>query len=145
MEDLLRDFCIKEHTAFLEERGVDTVCFMGYGYNIEDVNVGAEFYFSYWFYCRDADYKRLITQKNYSTQQSLEHTLNNCLAFYEITDQDLTDRYKLISKYKYFKNKIFGGEYRWDYVTIKNLRTKEVIKVREEWLNHFHKFLFISW
>ena len=50
-DDAMRCFFISEFEKELETRGVDTVCFMGYGYDFDDIKVGAEFYFSYFLCC----------------------------------------------------------------------------------------------
>jgi hypothetical protein len=49
-EEGMRDYFISEYEKYLENKGIDTVCFMGYGYSFEDVKVGAEFYLSYLFW-----------------------------------------------------------------------------------------------
>lgn len=121
----------KEFIKLLEDHGIDTTCFMGSGYHIEDVVVGSEFYLSYAYIGRRAKQEMPDT---------LKHVINGWEHNYP--ERKLTDRYKLLSKYRYVPNKIFGGRRREEYVTIKNLRTGEVSKMTDEQIDSFFYCLF---
>ena len=103
----------KEFLEELELAGIDTVLFMGSGYHFEDYRVGQEFYFSY------AYWGVLARQK---APDCFRHVLSSLKS----NNINPFDRYKLIRKYKYEKNKIYGFMQRNENILIKNLRTKEV-------------------
>ena len=103
----------KEFLAELEQMGIDTVLFMGSGYHFEDYRVGQEFYFSYAYW-------------GIMARQHIEDCLHHVLMDLKCNKINPFDRYKLIRKYKYEKNKIFGFMQRNEMILIKNLRTKEV-------------------
>lgn len=141
--DILRDFFICEYNKYLENKGIDTVCFMGYGYDFEDVKVGAEFYLSYLFWGRNA---ALFLN-------AAEDVLKSVLGLKCYNEFELDDKFVLIQKYKYFNCKIvdninrktIDAKARREYVRIKNTRTGEVKVLNDEWIDNFNLFLFVSW
>lgn len=142
MDEIITKYCEEKFFNLLEKNNIDTVCFMGHGYSFEDVKVGAIFYITHSFYCKDSDYQRLL-QQGLSLEDSLQKTVDNCISYYNYPV--LTDEYRLLTKYKYFINTLFGGKYRREYVSIKNLRTKEITVLSDDWINHFNKFCFVTW
>jgi len=142
-EDELIAFFKSEFEKDLENKGVDTVCFMGYGYDIEDVKVGAEFYFSYSYYGRMATVKH--GTKEECLRAVLIHSKQECDNYF--------DRYKIIQKYKYFdchfldsvNRKAVPFRERREYVRIKNLRTNEVTLMSELTISYSHRFCWVSW
>lgn len=141
--DILRDYYISEYENYLENKGVDTVCFMGYGYDIEDVKIGAEFYLSYLFWGRMSALRK-------STPKEV---LNSVLGLRNYPEFELDDKFKLIQKYKYFDCKILNPEkrilidarVRREFVRIKNLRTGEIKVLNDDWIDGFYSFLFTTW
>lgn len=142
--DIMRDFFISEFEKDLENRGVDTVCFMGYGYDIKEVKVGAEFYFSYLYFGRMSNMR----------DGTKENCLQNVLRFEKCSgDANLFDRYKILKKYKYYKcslldtvnKKIIPAKQRREFVKIKNLRTGEISIMKEDTVDYSHLFCWVSW
>lgn len=132
-------YSINKFDEYLNNKGIDTVCFMGYGYKIEEVKVGATFYIPYAYYTKDSDYNRS------DKEDKFKDTLENCIKHFNLTDDKLLDTYKLMSKYKYFTNILYGHKDRREYVIIKNLRTKEIIILKDDDVDHFQFFNFITW
>lgn len=132
-------YSINKFDEYLNNKGIDTVCFMGYGYKIEDVKVGATFYIPYAYYTKDSDYNRS------DKEDKFKDTLENCIKYHNLTDEKLLDTYKLMSKYKYFTNKIYGNKDRREHVTIKNLRTNEIKLLTEDDIEYFYLFNIITW
>lgn len=147
MKDKLSQFYKEEFINYLEGEGVDTVCFMGQGYSFEDVKVGAEFYRTYAYYGSQS-----VIRYDSNT---CEKVLVDVLAHYgdEIKESHLTDRFKLIQKYKYYdvmKNNIelrtlTKGRERREYVRVQNLRTKKIYILNEFEIDNFYLLLFITW
>jgi hypothetical protein len=141
--DILSDYYISEYENYLENKGVDTVCFMGYGYSMEDVKVGAEFYLSYLFWGRMSALRK-------STPKDV---LNSVLGLRHYSEFELDDKFKLIQKYKYFDCKVLNPEkrilidarVRREFVRIKNLRTGEIKVLNDDWIDGFYSFLFTTW
>ena len=113
----------------LEKIGIDTVCFMGSGYGIEDVRVGSEFYFTYAFLARRAVHSKI----------GIEEILIANRGWYI-----LFDKYRIISKYRYKESKITGLKYRDDFVRIKNMRTKEIHNPNWDVIDNLFYCLFIT-
>lgn len=144
--DIMQSYCISEYEKYLEGNNIDTVCFMGYGYKFEDVKVGAEFYISYLFWCKRSDHKR---------SASLSDCLRQCLIAtkFHYPNIELTDKFKLIQKYKYANTKsivhsertFHDTKARREFVRIQNLRTGEILDLNEDWIDSFHLFLFDTW
>jgi len=142
--DDIRCFFISEFENDLEKNGIDTVCFMGYGYDFDDVKVGAEFYFSYLYY------GRMSSLRNGTVEECLKAVLSHekCNGNY-----NFFDRYKVIQKYKYFdcnaidfKNKkIIPIKERREYVRILNLRTNEIKIAGYDVIDYAHLFYWVSW
>jgi hypothetical protein len=129
MYDTLDSFFISEFEKDLENQGIDTVCFMGYGYDFDDVKVGAEFYFSYLYYGRNAAVRNGTVQE----------CLNSVLLHEKINgNNNFFDRYKVIQKYKYFdchkieNEKVISIKERREYFRILNLRTNEITILNDE-------------
>ncbi len=106
----------KEFLKQLEFNGIDTCCFMGSGFYFTDYKVGQEFYYTYAYYGTNAKKDKPETFKDVKTM--LLHQGVN-----------ITDRFKLLSKYKYAENPI-RGRFRKEYITIRNLRTGVVRQIR---------------
>jgi len=102
----------EEYIQLLEDFGIDTVCFMGSGWNIEDVKVGSTFYFSYAFYGMSADKRR---------EKILQHIISDRSILEKSTK--LTDKFKIVSKFRFVNNQITNGKRREEYVVVENLRT----------------------
>lgn len=142
-DDIMRDFFISEFEKDLENKNIDTVCFMGYGYNISEVKVGAEFYFSYLYYGRMSDMR-------YGTK---EECLRSVLLFEKSNNTNFFDRYKILQKYKYFdcsildnvNRKIIPAKEKREYVRIKNLRTNEISIMSEDDIDYSHRFCWVTW
>lgn len=142
--DVMRGFFISEFEKDLENKGIDTVCFMGYGYDIKEVKVGAEFYFSYLYY------GRMSAIRNSTKEECLRAVLTS-----EKTNGNETffDRYKIIQKYKYFNcsildsinRKIIPAKQRREHVVIQNLRTKEISVMNEDTVRYSHLFCWVTW
>jgi hypothetical protein len=140
---VMRGYFISEYEKFLKSKGIDTVCFMGYGYNLEEVKVGAEFYLSYLFW------GRMSSLRN-STPKDV---LNSVLGLRNYPEFELDDKFKLIQKYKYFDCKVLdiknikteNARVRREFVRIKNLRTGEIKLLKDEWIDSFYYFLFTFW
>lgn len=115
----------KEYLELLESKGVDTVCFMGSGYHFEEYRVGQEFYFPYAYYAIDAN-------KDTITIDELK------IAF---SSYDMSDRYRLIQKYKFRKNQLFAGKYRIEHCLVKNLRTGGIIHLKDSGIDRFYWLL----
>lgn len=144
MDDNIRDFFISEFEKDLERKGIDTVCFMGYGYKIKEVKVGAEFYFSYLYYGRMADLRG----------GTVNECLRSCLLFEKHNgNTHFFDRYKVIQKFKYFscniidhKNKkVIPAKERREYIKIKNLRTNEIEIMHPRVADYSHLFNWVTW
>lgn len=142
--DIIRDYFISQFEKDLEDRGVDTVCFMGYGYNIEDVKVGAEFYFSYLYYGRMASLRG----------KPVEDCLKAVLGHEKFNGNNkFFDRYKLIQKYKYLdchiidhENKtLIPAKRRAEHVRVKNLRTNEITLLHENAVDNANLFCWVEW
>ena len=141
--DVMRGYFISEYEKFLQSKGIDTVCFMGYGYDLEEVKVGAEFYLSYLFW------GRMSALRN-STPKDV---LNSVLGLRNYPEFELDDKFKLIQKYKYFDCKVLDTEnrkavnarVRREFVRIKNLRTGEIKILKDDWIDGFYSFLFTFW
>lgn len=133
----------EQNDIYLNSKGIDTVCIMGYGYSIEDVRVGATFYLSYLFWCRDA-------KVDHNTQ---ENVLKSCLSQQNSLYPNIRieDKFKLLCKYRYMDRhqiinfKIHKRRVREEFVQIKNLRTGEVKTLNDEWIDMFHLFNFDIW
>jgi hypothetical protein len=110
----------KEYLELLELNGIDTVCFMGSGYDFEDYRVGQEFYFSYAFMALDAKLER-----GFNTYHAKQVSIN----YYNI---DITDRFKIIKKYEFRKNIFYGNKMRLEKCLIQNLRTKEITHLKDK-------------
>lgn len=146
---MFNKFCEEQYEKYLEDNGIDTVCFMGYGYHIEDIKIGADFYISYKFWCRNSDNKRALSENPF------QETLENCLimASSHYPNIHLLDRFTLIKKYKLRKvhrvnhntGKIDEVKTRVEHVIIRNERTKEKILLTDEWIENFHLFLINLW
>ena len=142
--DVIRCFFISEFEKDLENQGIDTVCFMGYGYDIAEVKVGAQFYFSYLYYGRMADLRGGTVEKCLRAVLSHEKCNGN---------NNFFDRYKIIQKYKYFnytiidyKNKkTIPAKQRREYVKIKNLRTNEITVINENDIDYSYLFCWVTW
>jgi hypothetical protein len=141
---VMRGFFISEFEKDLENKGVDTVCFMGYGYDIKEVKVGAEFYFSYLYYGRMSDMRN----------GTKEECLRSVLLFEKHNGNDkFFDRYKILQKFKYFdcsfldtiNRKVVPIKQRREYVKIKNLRTNEITVMSEDTIGYSHLFCWVSW
>jgi hypothetical protein len=141
---VMRGFFISEFEKDLENKGVDTVCFMGYGYDIKEVKVGAEFYFSYLYY------GRMLDMRN----GTKEECLRSVLLFEKHNGNDkFFDRYKILQKFKYFdcsfldtiNRKVVPIKQRREYVKIKNLRTNEITVMSEDTIGYSHLFCWVSW
>lgn len=104
-----------EYLEYLESEGVDTVCFMGYGFDFEDYRVGQEFYMSYAFFARRAKLDKI-------TVGELK------IAF---RGYNMSDRYRLTQKYE-FKTAFSGNIFRAEKCIVQNLRTKESFRFSEE-------------
>jgi len=139
--DVMRGFYISEFEKDLENQGIDTVCFMGYGYNVSDVKVGADFYFSYLYYGRNSDIRK-GTKEDCLRSVLIDNNSNN-----------YSDRYKLIQKYKYFNchaidqknSRIVPIRERREYVKIKNLRTNEISVMHKDTVSHSVYFCWVIW
>lgn len=121
-----------EFIEMLESKDIDTVCFMGSGYSFEDIKVGSVFYISYAF--------MNMCGKDHNN-------IDNACIFFKhyyreyIKDHNLTDSYKIISKFKrdrHYKNKYQLVE----YLRIKNLRTKEYIKFSLQQIDNMYLLVF---
>ena len=141
---IMQDFFISEFEKDLENQNIDTVCFMGYGYDISEVKVGAEFYFSYLYYGRMSDMR----------DGTKENCLNAVLSFEKGNgNTNFFDRYKILQKYKYFNcsildnvnKKIIPAKERREYVRIKNLRTNEISIMSEDEINYSDRFFWVTW
>ena len=138
----LTEYCKSEFEKDLEAKGIDTVCFMGYGYDFETVKVGAEFYFSYLYYCRNASMQFGATK---------EQALKDSLCFY--SNYNFFDRYKLVQKYKYYDCFYMDEENRTTvpmkkrrvYVRVKNLRTNKIEILDDCQIDNFNRFCFVIW
>jgi hypothetical protein len=141
----LENFFKSEFEKDLEKQGVDTVCFMGYGYSFDDVKVGAEFYFSYLYYFRSASLRDEIYG------HTVESVLDNCLKFWRNTN--FFDRYVILRKYKYFDcffldrvtRTAIPMKERREFVKIKNLRTGEISVMKEDDIFYFNRLCFVIW
>lgn len=141
-EGIIRSYFISEFEKDLEKQGVDTVCFMGYGYSLDDVQVGAEFYFSYLYYGRMAALR----------SGTVEDCLRAVLLYEDDGNINFFDRYKVIQKYKYFNCKIIDHENRKviptkerrEYVKIKNLRTGEIKILHEDNIRYANLFCWTT-
>lgn len=141
---VMRGFFISEFEKDLEAKGIDTVCFMGYGYDIEEVKVGAEFYFSYLYY------GRMSSIRNGTKEECLRAVL---LFEKHNGNENIFDRYKIIQKYKYFNcsmldtfnKKTIPIKQRREYVRIKNLRTNEITVMSEDTISYSHLFCWVTW
>lgn len=141
---VMRGFFISKFENDLENKGIDTVCFMGYGYDIEDVRVGAEFYYSYLYYGRMSAIRG----------GTKEECLRSVLLFEKHNGNvNFFDRYKIIQKYKYFNcsildsvnRKVLPAKERREYVKIKNLRTNEITVMSEDTIGYSRLFCWVSW
>jgi hypothetical protein len=117
----------KEYIELLESMGIDTCCFMGSGYHFPDYKVGQEFYFPY------AYYGYLAKQENPEAFEAVKNMMKG-------NNIEVTDRWKLIQRYKYEVNKIWDGQQRNDKILIQNLRTKEIKELR--FLEDIEKFYY---
>ena len=143
MSDIMREYYISEYEKYLEDKGIDTVCFMGYGYSFSDVKVGAEFYLSYLFW------GRMSALRNSTPKE----VLRSVLGLRNYPEFELDDKFKLVQKYKYFdckildqeNRKILNGKVRREFVKIKNLRTGEIKILDDDWIDGFYSFLFTTW
>ena len=141
----LREFYISEYEKFLENKGIDTVCFMGYGYKFEDVKVGAKFYLSYLYYGKMSCVRKGGSLEN-TLRSILIHFKSNPYVFFD-------DKFILIQKYKYYKckaldhknRKVLDITERREFVRIKNIRTGEIYVLNEEQVDNFVYFLFHTW
>jgi hypothetical protein len=139
--DVMRGFFISEFEKDLENQGIDTVCFMGYGYNIEEVKVGGEFYFSYLYYGKMSDIRR--------------GTKEECLRCVLIDNKqdNYFDRYKILQKHKYFycsilddiNKKIIPIKQMREYVRFQNLRTNKIQVMSEGEIFSSSLFCWVSW
>jgi len=109
----------KEYLELLEGEGVDTCCFMGSGYELDEVRVGDEFYFSY------AYYGALARQDNPDSFKAV-------IARGPHRSDNFSDRFKLVRKYRFCENKIWGGKIRKDEIVVKNMRTGEDTLIRND-------------
>tara|TARA_R110002074_G_scaffold274514_1_gene446022 strand:- start:293 stop:679 length:387 start_codon:yes stop_codon:yes gene_type:complete len=110
----------EEYLKRLELQGIDTVCFMGSGYVFEDYRIGQEFYFPFSYYAISADFRRGFT---------ILDSINYAKSYY---GRNIFDRYKIIKKYEFKKNKFYGNLRREEKCLIKNTRTKEIIHLKDE-------------
>lgn len=117
----------KEFIELLETNGIDTCLFMGSGYHFEDYRVGQEFYLTYAFH-------GVLAKQD---KPDSFRTIKICIKQWGYNP---CDRWRLIRKYKYEKNKIYGFMQRNEMILIKNLKTKEVkdITRNELWLLGFY-------
>ena len=139
----LDQYYTSEYEKHLEQNGVDTVCFMGYGYSFEEVKVGSEFYISYLFYGRNSTIRH---------DNRKEEVLKDVLSLqrFDFKNIELTDKFKLVQKFTVknvnsldFINRIITPiKKRFECVKIQNLRTNEVIILDDEWVDSFRLFLF---
>lgn len=114
-----------EYLELLELNGIDTVCFMGSGYDFEDYTIGQEFYFPFAWYEIDA-----VISRGFNIQE--------CLKKIKRYNRLPEDRFKLIRKYKFRTNKLWGGKIREEHCLIKNLRTNEVIHLKDKEVDRFY-------
>lgn len=117
----------KEYLQLLEDSGIDTVCFMGSGYQFEEYRIGQEFYKPYAYYGKLA-------------KEDVPDALRHVIAMY--SEVNMTDKYKLIQKFTFKENKIYGHLQRYDKVLIQNTRTKEIKELRfQSEIDDFSLFL----
>ena len=138
---VMRGFFISKFEKDLEIKYIDTVCFMGYGYDVKDVKVGAEFYFSYLYYGRMSDMRG--------------GTKEDCLRSVLMHNKEYNffDKYKILQKHKYFNcsvidhetKKVIPAKERREYVRIKNLRTNEISVMKPDDLDYSHLFCWTLW
>jgi hypothetical protein len=143
-DDIICDYFISQFEKDLNEKGIDTVCFMGYGYEIDesDVKIGSEFYFSYLYHGRYASLRG----------GTVEACLKNCLLWIEDSKFNPFDRYKVIQKHKYFDcfvidteaEKLIPAKEKRVYVRIKNLRTNEITVLSEIDMMYSHRFCWVT-
>ena len=139
----MRAFFISEYYKDLENAGIDTVCFMGYGYSIEDVMVGAKFYKSYLYYGAQATAKNCTLTECLSSVLAHERSNGNRYFF---------DEYKLIQKYKFFDCYMIDSinkttipiRKRREHLVIKNLRSGEISIISDMVANYSHLFLWVN-
>lgn len=160
----------QQYANILEEKGVDTVCFMGYGYSFDDIKIGSTFYkYTLLYVGRNMHIGRIEDDANkekISFKRAIDKTLDSILDYGRFktgftqyywggTDGKklniYTDKFKLIQKYKFVERSymnvtngtITKFKSREHHVVIQNLRTKEKIILGDRFnLDHFELFLF---
>lgn len=117
----------KEFLKELDKKGVDTVCFMGSGYKLEDYKVGQEFYKPYAFWGNFAK------QENSDSFEAVKSRLR-------LWNVDVTDRYRILRKYIIKPNPFYNNLQRYHHLQVINLRTKEVSLITEDYYLDFYYF-----
>lgn len=115
----------KQYIELLESKSIDTVCFMGSGYDFEDYRVGQEFFFPFAWYEVEA-----VIERGFN--------INECLKKIKGYNRLPEDRFKLIQKYEFRVNKIWGGKLRYEKCLIQNLRTKQIIQLKDKEVDKFY-------
>lgn len=148
MYSIYEKYYIEQYESLLDENNIDTCCFMGYGYNLEDVKVGCTFYFSYLFFSLSTTEHRADKE---ATLRAIKQHISN--SGYFGIQFEFTDKFKLISKYKYFnryytdhvKRKSVPIRVRDNYIVIQNLRTKIKYTIPDEFIDRFSFLLMEIW